>query len=498
MNIRISAIALSLLIGSSFAADPRMEQGAVFEAKGNYEMALGEYRAMLAENPKNSEAYFAAAEVRVKMKDYSGALANYRLAYKFDPKMSAAYEGAAKVYELLGQKSKAADERAKDPKNHPEIDEDAAAIAAAAAPEAASAVSSPAEPATVAEAPKAEPAPVAEPVKAEPKVEPKAEPVKAAEPAPAKVAEAPKAEPKVEAKAEPKAAPAEDEPKALPIDPFEKGKVLFAEKNYTEAAKAWREVLKKTPGHAGAYYYAGLTRYEMGELDKAEFNLKKGLEYKEEGNEANYYLSLIYQKNTKVDQEQKFLVAYLKKAGPTAKNRKNAEERLAAIKSAKAEADKAAAEAQAAAAEAKANETAKVAESAPAKDVVASDKKAAAQSAPVAETAQPAAPSAEELAAAEPSIGNANLLLTTKSYEAALQMFKVLLEKELNPEERYYSMLQMGNIYREMRDFHSAVTRYREVVQQFPDSDWATEAERALEDAVWLEKHAKELPKRKR
>ena len=47
-------------------------------------------------------------------------------------------------------------------------------------------------------------------------------------------------------------------------------------------------------------------------------------------------------------------------------------------------------------------------------------------------------------------------------------------------------------------DFHSAASRYREVVQQYPDSDWATEAERALEDAVWLEKHASELPRNKR
>jgi TolA-binding protein len=59
-------------------------------------------------------------------------------------------------------------------------------------------------------------------------------------------------------------------------------------------------------------------------------------------------------------------------------------------------------------------------------------------------------------------------------------------------------MLQMGNIYRELRDFHSAVTRYRTVVQQYPESDWATEAERALEDAVWLERHASELPRRTR
>lgn len=496
MNIRISAIALSLLIGYSFAADPRMEQGAIFEAKGNYEMALGEYRAMLAENPKNSEAYFAAAEVRVKMKDYSGALANYRLAYKFDPTMSAAYEGAAKVYEALGQKSKAADERAKDPKNRP-VEE--VAEAPVVAPIEASSVETPAaEPAKVAEAPKAEPkvepAPVAEPKTepakvAEPAPAKAAEPVKAAEPAPAKVAEAAPAK-----KEEPKAAaPAPVEEKALPIDPFERGKALFAEQNYAEAAKAWREVLKKTPGHAGAYFYAGLTRFEMGEMDKAEYNLKKGLEYKEEGNEANYYLSLIYQKNSKVDQEQKFLAAYLKKAGPAAKNRRNAEERLAAIKAAKAEADKAAAEEKAAAAE-KAAET-KTAE-APAKDKAA---QTAAKNAPqAAATETQTAEAAPAEAPVEPSVKNANLLVTSGSLEAALQMYKTLLETEQNPEERYFTMLQMGNIYREMRDFHSAVTRYREVVQQFPDSDWATEAERALEDAVWLEKHAKELPKRKR
>jgi outer membrane protein assembly factor BamD (BamD/ComL family) len=77
-------------------------------------------------------------------------------------------------------------------------------------------------------------------------------------------------------------------------------------------------------------------------------------------------------------------------------------------------------------------------------------------------------------------------------------MYKSLLETEISTDERYFVTLQMGNIYRELRDFHSAVTRYRTVVQQYPESDWATEAERALEDAVWLEKHASELPRRTR
>ena len=457
MNIRISAIALACLLGLSFSADPRMEQGARFEAKGDFEMALGEYRAVLAENPRDAAAYFAAAQVRMKMKDYSGALANYRLAYKFEPTMSAAYEGAAKVYEVLGQKAKAEAERAKDPKNNPVVE----------APIEAAAVAEPApEPA------KAEPAKVAEP-----KPEPK--PVEVAKPEPAKVAEAPKS---VEKPAEvAKAEPAKVD--AASNDPFEKGKALYAEGKYKEAAPLWREVLRKQPGHAGAYFYAGLTRYQLGEMDKAEFNLKKGLEYKDEGNDANYFLALIAKNNKKQDQELKFLAAYMKKAAPSAKYRAAAEARIAEIK---AEKDSKNQPAAAPATETVAKVETKAAEPAPAKAV---------EEAPVAE---PKVADIADAPSGAPTIANANLLYSAGSIEAAVKMYKALLETELQPEERYFTMLQLGNAYRELRDFHSAVVRYREVVQQFPDSDWAAEAERALEDAVWLEKHASELPRRTR
>ncbi|OWV14596.1 tetratricopeptide repeat protein [Fibrobacter sp. UWB5] len=457
MNIRISAIALACLVGLSFSADPRMEQGARFEAKGDFEMALGEYRAVLAENPRDAAAYFAAAQVRMKMKDYSGALANYRLAYKFEPTMSAAYEGAAKVYEVLGQKAKADAERAKDPKNNPVVE----------APIEAAAVAEPApEPA------KAEPAKVAEP-----KPEPK--PVEVAKPEPAKVAEAPKS---VEKPAEvAKAEPAKVD--AASNDPFEKGKALYAEGKYKEAAPLWREVLRKQPGHAGAYFYAGLTRYQLGEMDKAEFNLKKGLEYKDEGNDANYFLALIAKNNKKQDQELKFLAAYMKKAAPSAKYRAAAEARIAEIK---AEKDSKNQPAAAPATETVAKVETKAAEPAPAKAV---------EEAPVAE---PKVADIADAPSGAPTIANANLLYSAGSIEAAVKMYKALLETELQPEERYFTMLQLGNAYRELRDFHSAVVRYREVVQQFPDSDWAAEAERALEDAVWLEKHASELPRRTR
>ncbi len=424
MNKKLSFIALALLVGMSqtWAVDPRIEQGARFEAKGQYDKALGEYRAMLAENKKNTEAYMAAGKVRMKMKDYKGAVANFRLAYGYDPSLTDAYEGAAKAYEAMGQQAKADAERAKMKGGK----------VASAAP----------APAT---APKAEPAKPAAPAKVETP--------KATQPAPATA--------------------------VASEDPFEKGKALLAEGRYAEAAPLWRVVLSKKPGDAGAYFYAGLTRYELGEYDKAEFNLKKGLSYKERGNDANFYLAKINQKSKRTEQEKKYLAAYLKKAAPDAKFRKAAEDRLAEIN---AVASAAAEEKAMQEAEAKALKDAKKS---------GNDKSKSAEPSVV--------PQREDVApTASNSIANANALYADGYHEAALQMYKALLENEITPDERYFAMLQMGNIYREMRDFHSAVTRYRDVVREFPDSDWATEAERALEDAVWLEKHASELPRNKR
>ena len=431
MNKKLSFIALALLVGMShsWAVDPRIEQGARFESKGQYDKALGEYRAMLAENKKNTEAYMAAGKVRMKMKDYKGAVANFRLAYGYDPNLTEAYEGAAKAYEAMGQQAKADAERAK---------MKGGKAAATSAPKA--------EPAKA-----AQPAPVAKTEPAKPAAPAKVETPKAAQPAPATA--------------------------AASEDPFEKGKALLAEGRYAEAAPLWRTVLSKKPGDAGAYFYAGLTRYEMGEYDKAEFNLKKGLSYKERGNDANYYLAKINQKSKRTEQEKKYLAAYLKKAAPDAKFRKAAEDRMAEIN---AVANAAAEEKAMREAEAKALKEAKKS---------GNDKSKSVDVAPQREDVAPTASN---------SIANANALYADGYHEAALQMYKALLENEITPDERYFAMLQMGNIYREMRDFHSAVTRYRDVVREFPDSDWATEAERALEDAVWLEKHASELPRNKR
>ena len=446
-----SIVTFAVLMGFSaaFAADPRVEQGARFEAKGEYEKALGEYRSILADDPKNSEAYYLAAQVRMKMKDYSGALANFRLAYRYNPSMSEAYEGAAKVYEALGQKPKAEAERAKDPKNNPVAEVQTAAPAEEAK----------VEPPKVAE--KKEEAPVEE-----------------AAPQPVKT----KPEPVKEVKAEPEKEMVK-EAKPEPEDLFEKGKRLFEAGQYKEVVPIWREILVKRPGDPGAYFYAGLTRFELGEYDKAEYNLKKGLTYKDRGNDANYFLALVYEKGKRKELEKKYLEAYLKKASPSAVFRATAESRLAELRGDAAEAKSEAEKPAAAPAQEKVEAKA---EKEPKAEKVAKENKEE-------KVAKP-----KRVPDDGPTIEVANMLFKAGNLEPALQMYKELLDLELEPEERYFAMLQMGNIYRELRDFHSAVNRYRIIVQEFPDSDWATEAERAQLEAIWQEKHASELPRRTR
>ena len=77
----------------------------------------------------------------------------------------------------------------------------------------------------------------------------------------------------------------------------------------------------------------------------------------------------------------------------------------------------------------------------------------------------------------------------------ALALYKTLLEGSITEDQRSFALLQMGHIYRLRRDWRSAVSRYREIVETYPNSEWATEAQRSWEDAVWQEKNAEQLPR---
>lgn len=398
---------LLLLCTSSivFAAeDPRFEQGARFEALGKYENALGEYRSILASDPHNADAFYAAGSVRLKMKDYKGAIANFQLAYKYAPKMAAAYEGAASAYEKLGDKKSAAAERAK-------------------------IGGKPESPKT--ESPKAE-------VKAE----------------------APKAE---------KSAAKSDSKFSYSSAAFLKAKQAFNAKEYKTACSAAREVLLQEPGNPGAYYFAGAGRYELGEMDKAEYNLKRAFDYPELGYNAHYYLSLIYRKQGKQKEELAELEAYVR----LSKN----ETAIASAKNRIAELS---------GAEPKAPE-AKTAEVKPAevKPVEVTEPKPVEAPKPVVQKKQ-----------TNPTMDLANDAYRQGDYASALAQYQALQKKSRDENTKAYLLFQIGNVYRCRRDFRSAVAKYREAVEYYPNSEWANEAQRAWEDAVWQEKNANALPRR--
>lgn len=398
-----------LLLGASSLAfaveDPRFEQGARFEALGKYENALGEYRSILASDPHNADAFYAAGSVRLKMKDYKGAIANFQLAYKFAPKMTAAYEGAATAYEKLGDKKSAAAERGKNPAAKTEVS-------------------------------------------------------------------------KPETKAE-KPAPKSDSKFSYTSAAFLKAKQAFNAKEYKTACSAAREVLLQEPGNPGAYYFAGAGRYELGEMDKAEYNLKRAFDYPELGYNAHYYLSLIYKKQGKKKEELAELEAYVR----SSKNESaiaNAKARIAELSPTGVKPIEAPAEVKSA--------EVKPAEPAPVEAKV--------ETAPVEIPPIEAPKPVPQKKMANPSIELANDAYRQGDFAAALSQYQAMQKKLRDEDSKAYLLFQIGNVYRSRRDYRSAVAKYREAVEYYPNSEWANEAQRAWEDAVWQEKNADALPRR--
>jgi len=426
MRLNTIVIFVFLLMGMLWAnTDPRFQQASRFIAAGELDKAIGEYRAVLATEPNNANAYFAAAEVYIKKNDYSKALANYRLAYRYEPTMSAAYEGAALVYERLNNHKLAQAERDKDPANRPPEPE----------------VQDTVESAEVLE------------------VKPESAPTPASS-APQEI-EKPKENVKtITTESAPTERVQVQDPKTLsrfsythPL--FLQIKDLVSQNKCKEAEPVWRDLLRLQPGHLGVYFYAGLCRYQWNALRDAEINFEKAIDYPESGVESYYYLSLIYKKQNKRTKE----IAALKSYVNASQNRQfleEANERYAELTD-------------------KVNEVVPKDSSKDLKASVTSEK----------------TPATDTLSMIE----QANQFFLQKKYSEALSIYKNLLSQKTLKEMHPFALLQIANIYRERRDFRSAVEFYKEVLKDFPYSDWAIEADRALKDAVWQERNIPKTPR---
>jgi len=235
----------------------RLKQAQEFTNQGKYKEALDEYKAVLSADKNNAEAYLGAGNVRYKMKDYKLAINNFQLAQKYNPKLTKAIEGEAEAYEALSQKENAI-----------------------------------AKWRVLAESGTAE-----QKTKALSRIgallgtNSQPQPVATAAVAVAASTSSTSSTPSTPSK--------QDNGKYSYDSPdFKAGLAAYDKKKWAESLKYWREVLKKEPGNPGAYYYAGVCRFNMNDPENAIINFNKSFDYPDKGYNANYYLGRIYeQKN---------------------------------------------------------------------------------------------------------------------------------------------------------------------------------------------------------
>ncbi|MDR2583152.1 MAG: tetratricopeptide repeat protein [Fibromonadaceae bacterium] len=279
-----------------FAQNPqsvRLKQAGELVNQGRHKEALDEYKAILSIDKNNAEAYLGAGDVRLKMKDYKLALDNFQLAQKYNPKLTKAIEGEAEAYEALAQKDNAlARWRAL-----------AEAGSAEQKTKALSKIGALLGTNANAQTPQASQIP----------------------PLPPPTVSPPSANTSTSTAAG-KSKYTYDSPE------FKAGLAAFDKKNWAESAKSWGDVLKKEPGNPGAYYYAGVCRFNLGEMDKAVINFNKSFDFPEKGYNSNYYLGRIYEQKGDKAKAISYYNKYLQLT-PSADGKTEVKGRIAALNS---------------------------------------------------------------------------------------------------------------------------------------------------------------------
>jgi len=268
----------------------RLKQAQEYADQGKLAQALDEYKAVLSADRNNAEAYLGAGYVRFKMKDYKLAVDNFQLAQKNNPKLTKAIEGEAEALEALQQKDKAlAKWRVLAESGTPEQKTKAQSQIGVL-------LGTQQTPAAAPAAPTA--------------------PVTPASPA------------QVEKPTQPQQTSAGKFTYDSPD--FKAGLAAYNQKKWGESSKYWREVLKKEPGNPGAYYYAGICRFNMGELDNAVINFNKGFDFPELGFNANYYLGRIYEQKGDKPKAISYYTKYMQLT-PSSEGKAEAKDRISKL-----------------------------------------------------------------------------------------------------------------------------------------------------------------------
>lgn len=253
-----------------------------YKQEKNYDLAVEEFRKVLAAYPDNYNAYMHLAEIRREQKQARLVIYDLKQALTYNPGWGKAHRMLAEAYEGYGQYQNAIVElqlyqQACDPAERDSVQAVINSLVSRLSGEGGA-------PAAAAAAPAAPP-------EAKQK---QAEGEGAAKAAPAR-----------------RAARVAPERAARASHEFELAVKLYGEGKLDESLEHVRACVQLQPGHGGAYYYGGLIRRKRGETDKAKINFEKSLGYPGLGYNAHFYLGKMYAQEKQYDTAIAHLQRYI-------------------------------------------------------------------------------------------------------------------------------------------------------------------------------------------
>jgi tetratricopeptide (TPR) repeat protein len=289
--------------------------GVKYKSEGKLDLAIEEFRKVLAAYPDNYNTYMHLAQIREAQGHPDLAVHELKMALKYNPGWAKAQKALARMYEANHEYDNALKEWQQyqevcDPDERDSVQMQldkmvslmkGKPVAAKAPVEAPAAGGTPAQPAASANAeelPGSGGAPVA--------VEGKAAAVKNVPPAHA--AKSPKSQ---------KVAALDGEQVELE---FKRGVQAYqdAVSNgqpalFDTALSHLRTVIAVQPAHSGAYYYGGLIRRRLGQNEKAKYNFVRAVSFPGLGFNAHFYLGKIYGEEKNYPEAIKRLKEYVAK-----------------------------------------------------------------------------------------------------------------------------------------------------------------------------------------
>ena len=278
-------LSIAILLSQGYTENIRLKLARQYRDNGQTEKAISEYRAALVEDPMSTSAFMELGEIRMQQGEYHRAVKNFQEVVRLDPVSIKGFENMAKSYEQLKHYEKSIENWRK-----------------------------------VADFGKGNTITMAE--KEIKRISKKI------------INPTNRTEKQLDV-----VYPSKDTPSGKSNSgknytynspDFQKGKELYHARKDKEALLYWRKILKKEPGNPGAYYFAGVNRYNLNQLKKAEYNFRRSFDYPEKGFNAYYYLGRISEKRNEFGKAVQNFKQYLKHT-QSAKGKKEVQGRIAKL-----------------------------------------------------------------------------------------------------------------------------------------------------------------------